>query len=72
MSDTSPETDEVIRYLSPPEYVKEANARDHRVKHSVDLHHFAEYLRVKAGLLIGVSEAKLDGLIADYLQEVEP
>lgn len=61
-----------IRYLSPPQYVKAANARDHRVRHAVDLHHFLSYLQNTAGLLREIPEDKIDVLVADYLQQTEP
>lgn len=74
---TTPETtvtgeEAVVRYLSPPEYVKAANERDHRVEHAVDLHHFFSYLQNTAGLLRELPEDKIDVLVADYLNEVEP
>ena len=59
----------VVRYLSPPEYVKFANAREHRVRHAIDLHHFVTYLQESAGLLKKVPEVKIDTLIANYLNE---
>lgn len=61
-----------IRYLSPPEFVKAANAREHRVKHAVDLNHFIAYLQNTAGLLRELPENKIDVLVADYLNTVEP
>lgn len=69
---TTPGSDAEFRYLSPPQYIKAANARDHRVKHAIDLHHFITYLQTSAGLLREMPDIKIDTLIADYLQEVEP
>lgn len=66
------ETEERIRYLSPPEYIKFANARDHRVKHSVDLHHFIAWLQENPGLLRELPVEKVDNIVDDYLTEVEP
>ena len=70
----TPETgeDTQVRYMSPPEYIKRANAREHRVKHAVDLAHFVSYLQTSAGLLREMPESKIDVLIADYLNETEP
>ena len=71
MSNTDTETDDEVRYLSPPEYVKRANARDSLVKHSVDLHHFINYLQTSAGLLREMPETKIDVLVADYLKAIK-
>lgn len=68
---TVTETEEVVRYLSPPEYVKYANARDAREKHSVDLHHFLSFYMERQGHQ-GVSPRTVDEIIEDYLEEVEP
>lgn len=59
------------RYLSPPEYIKAANARDHREKHSVDLRHFIDFYMERQGHQ-GVSPQTVDEIIADYLDAVEP
>lgn len=58
-----------FRYLSPPEYVRAANARDSREKHSIDLHHFLSYLQTNAGLLREMPEDKIDELISHYLDD---
>ena len=75
MSDTENATTEdeavEVRYLSPPEFIKAANARDHRVRHSVDLHHFLSYLQSSAGLLRELPENKIDLLVTEYLTEME-
>lgn len=63
--------DQNVRYLSPPEYVKYANARDSRAKHAVDLLHFITYLQTSVGLLREMPETKIDVLIADYLNDLE-
>lgn len=63
------EDSEVVHYVSPPEYIKRANARDYRVKHAVDLQHFLTYLQTSAGLLRELPENKIDVLIADYLDQ---
>lgn len=68
----APEAEEQYRYLSPPEYVKAANRRDHRVKHSVDLHHFITWLQTGPGLMREMPETKIDTLVAEYLDTVEP
>lgn len=68
-SDDNLQAETEFRYLSPPEYVKAANARDSKVKHSVDLHHFINYLQTSAGLLREMPETKIDVLIADYLAD---
>lgn len=60
-----------VRYLSPPEYIKYANARDHREKHSVDLHHFLAFYMERQGHQ-GTHPDTVDEIIADYLDEVEP
>ena len=65
------EVEEQVRYLSPPEYVKAANARDHREKHSVDLHHFIDFYMERQGHQ-KVSPWTVDEIIADYLDAVEP
>ena len=59
------------RSLSPPEYIKMANARESRVKHAIDLHHFVTYLQTTAGLLREMPETKIDVLIADFLADAE-
>lgn len=72
MSETTtvePDAEVEVRYLSPPEYVKAANARDQRVKHNVDLHHFFAYLQNSAGLLREVPAEKIDLLVEEYLNE---
>lgn len=61
-----------IRYLSPPEFVKAANAREHRTKHSVDLHHFIAWLQENPGLLRELPVESIDTIVDDYLTEVEP
>ena len=75
MSDTQTDTDGdqkvEVRYMSPPEIIKRANARDHQVKHAVDLHKFITYLQTSAGLLREMPENKIDTLIADYLADGE-
>lgn len=71
MSDTETTETTEIRYLSPPEIIKRANARDHQVKHAVDLHKFVTYLQTSAGLLREMPENKIDTLIADYLSDGE-
>jgi hypothetical protein len=71
MTTTNPDTAEQVRYLSPPEYIKAANARDARVKHSVDLHHFITYLQSAAGLLREMPDTKIDVLIDEYLTETD-
>lgn len=76
MADTTvAENGEVIRHLSPPEYVKRANARDARSRHDVDLHHFMGFLSVHplrgAALSLG-GEQELDRIIEDYLDETNP
>ena len=68
---TTDEPDTEVRYLSPPQYIKAANARDNRVKHAIDLHHFVTYLQGTAGLLREMPETKIDVLIHDYLTETE-
>lgn len=70
-TDTTEAPEEQFRYLSPPEYIKQANARDSRVKHAIDLHHFITYLQTSAGLLREMPETKIDVLIADYLTDTE-
>lgn len=70
MSETT-EVVEEIRRLSPPEYIKYANARDSRIKHAIDLHDFVTYLQTSAGLLREMPENKIEVLVADYLNEKE-
>ena len=70
MSETT-EVVEEIRRLSPPEYIKYANARDSRIKHAIDLHDFVTYLQTSAGLLREMPENKIEVLVADYLNERE-
>lgn len=70
MSETA-EVVEEIRRLSPPEYIKYANARDSRIKHAIDLHDFVTYLQTSAGLLQEMPENKIEVLVADYLSEKE-
>lgn len=65
------ESGETVRYMSPPEYVKAANARDNKVRHAVDLHHFINYLQTSAGLLREMPETKIDVLVADYLADAD-
>ena len=61
-----------IRHLSPPEFIKAANAREHKAKHSVDLHHFFAYLQGTAGLLRELPAESIDTIVNDYLTIVEP
>ena len=61
-----------VRYLSPPQYIKAANAREHRGKHAEDLHKFLVWAQNSAGLLREIPQDKLDALVEDYLDEVEP
>lgn len=70
-TDTTEAPEERFRYLSPPEYIKQANARDSRIRHAVDLHHFVTYLQTSAGLLREMPDSKIDVLIADYLTDAE-
>ena len=70
--DTETPDQEEIRYLTPPQYIKAANARDARTKHGVDLHHFVTYLQTSAGLLREMPETKIDVLISDYLSDSDP
>lgn len=74
-TETSPETEEIVRYLSPPEYIKYANARDHRRKHDVDLHHFMQFLsthRRKGAAIMRNCAEDIDTIITDYLDSLEP
>lgn len=70
MSDTET-TEPEVRYMTPPEYVKWANARDRREKHSLDLHHFMAFYRDRQGHQ-GMNQSTVTELIDDYLDEVEP
>lgn len=68
----APEAEEIVRYLSPPEYVKAANKRDHRVRHAVDLEHFITWLQTNPGLMREIPAENIPTLVEDYLTEVEP
>lgn len=70
MTETVTETGQTFRYLSPPEYIKAANARDEKVKHSIDLHHFMAFYRDRQGHQ-GTTAATVDEIIADYLDSLE-
>lgn len=70
MIETVTEDGETIRYLSPPEYIKAANARDEKVRHSVDLHHFMAFYRDRQGHQ-GTPDRVVDEIIADYLDSLE-
>lgn len=62
--------DTEVRYLSPPEYIKYANARDARAKHAVDLQHFMTFYQERQGHQ-GTTEATVDEIIEDYLDSLE-
>ena len=62
----------VVRYLSPPEFVKYANARERRARHEDTLHQFVAWLQLNRGLLREVTDEKIDVLVDDYLNEMEP
>jgi hypothetical protein len=66
MPDTA-EIIEEIRSLSPPEFIKAANARDQKIRQAENLHRFFGYLQNTAGLLREVPENKINALIDDYL-----
>ena len=62
--------EEEVRYLSPPEYVKYANARDRRRRHEVDLAHFITYFREKVPPTDReIPNDLIDQVISDYLDE---
>jgi hypothetical protein len=66
---------EAVHYVSPPEYVKRANAREHRERHAVDLHQFVDFLvhhRCKGAAVMRNLPDAVDTIIADYLNDVEP
>jgi hypothetical protein len=69
MPETIAGTEDEVRYMSPPEYIKRANARDSRVRHAIDLAQFITYLQTSAGLLREMPENKIEALIAEYLDE---
>jgi hypothetical protein len=63
---------ETIHYCSPPEYIKRANAREHRRRYEIDLKGFVPFLLSRVDVSTDISDATLDAVIADYLDVIEP
>jgi len=66
--------DTEVRRLTPPEYVKYANARDARRRHDLDLHDFVQFLsthRRKGAAIMRNCADDVDIIIADYLNSLE-
>jgi len=63
---------ETIHYCSPIEFVTRANARERRVKHQVDLKDFVSFLLARVDVGTDIPNERLDGLIAEYVDKVEP
>lgn len=61
---------DTIRSLTPPEYIKLANAREYRVKHALDLRHFIDFYTDRVGRQ-GVTPSAVEEIIADYLDALE-
>lgn len=71
-TETAPQTEaEEYHTLTPVEYVKYANAREHRAKHAMDLQHFMTFYRERQGHQ-GISEGTVGGIIEDYLDSLGP
>lgn len=66
------ESGETIHTCSPIEYVKRANAREHRQKHQVDLKDFVAFLMPKIDISKNISNEEIDRLIAAYVDSVKP
>lgn len=61
-----------IYACSPIEYIKRANAREHRIKHQVDLKDFIAFLMPRIDVSQNIPNEDIDALIAAYLDTVEP
>lgn len=75
MSDTHTfitDSGETIYACSPIEYIKRANAREHRTRHEVDLKDFIAYLMPRIDVSTNIPNETLDEIIAAYLDTVEP